>query len=59
MQVRDNVLKNNYDLVNTKAFQTMATYNYWRGWWNEPPRNVVERFQALRLSENKRDFREK
>tara|TARA_B100001093_G_scaffold220868_1_gene211845 strand:+ start:5803 stop:6435 length:633 start_codon:yes stop_codon:yes gene_type:complete len=43
MQVKDNVLNNNYDLVNTKAFQTMATYNYWRGWWNEPPRNVVEK----------------
>ena len=42
MQVRDNVLKNDYNLVNTKAFQTMSTYNYWRGWWNEPPRNVVE-----------------
>lgn len=42
MIVKDNVLKTNCKLHETKAFQSMPDYNYWTGWWNEKPRNIVE-----------------
>ncbi len=42
MIVKDNTLNLNYDLTETKSYKTMPHYNYWRGWWNENPRNTVE-----------------
>ena len=42
MIVKDNALNLNYDLTETDSYKTMPDYNYWRGWWNEEPRNTVE-----------------
>ena len=42
MFIKDNALNLDFKLEETKVYQTMPEYNYWRGWWNEPPRNTVE-----------------
>ena len=42
MILKDNVLNLNYDLVETDCYKTLPHYNYWRGWWNEKPRNIIE-----------------
>ena len=42
MIVKDDVLNLNYDLTEHLSYKTMPQYNYWRGWWNEEPRNKVE-----------------
>jgi len=42
MLIKDNALNLDFKLEETKVYQTMPEYNYWRGWWNEPPRNTVE-----------------
>lgn len=42
MIVKDNALFLDFNLAETKAYQTMPQYNYWKGWWTENPRNPVE-----------------
>ena len=42
MIVKDNVLNLDFDLVETDCYKSMPTYNYWKGWWNEKPRNIIE-----------------
>lgn len=42
MLVKDNALTLDFNLAETKAYQTMPMYNYWKGWWAENPRNPVE-----------------
>ena len=37
---QDDVL--DFNLAESKAYQTMPMYNYWKGWWAENPRNPVE-----------------
>jgi|TARA_B100000035_G_scaffold91919_1_gene77606 hypothetical protein len=42
MIVKDDALKLDFNLAESKAYQTMPMYNYWKGWWAENPRNPVE-----------------
>lgn len=42
MLVKDNALDLSFNLSDSKAYQTMPMYNYWKGWWAENPRNSVE-----------------
>ena len=42
MIVKDDALKLDFNLAESKAYQTMPHYNYWKGWWAENPRNQVE-----------------
>ena len=42
MIVKDHALKLDFNLAESKAYQTMPMYNYWKGWWAENPRNPVE-----------------
>lgn len=42
MILKDNVLNLDYDLVETNCYKTLPHYNYWQGWWNEEPRNIIE-----------------
>jgi|TARA_B100001094_G_C18172674_1_gene796057 hypothetical protein len=42
MIVIDDYLKPNFQLELCKSYLTLPTYNFWSGWWNEPPRNDVE-----------------
>ena len=42
MRVIDNSLNLDFKLHETECYKTMPTYNYWCGWWNEEPRNLVE-----------------
>nr|BAR25713.1 hypothetical protein [uncultured Mediterranean phage uvMED]BAR25756.1 hypothetical protein [uncultured Mediterranean phage uvMED] len=42
MLVKDNALDLSFNLADSKAYQTIPMYNYWKGWWAENPRNSIE-----------------
>ena len=42
MILKDDALNLNIDLVKTDCYKSLPTYNYWQGWWNEEPRNIIE-----------------
>jgi len=42
MLVKDNALDLSFNLADSKAYQTMPAYNFWKGWWAENPRNPIE-----------------
>ncbi len=42
MILKDDALNLNFDLVKTDCYKSLPTYNYWQGWWNEEPRNIIE-----------------
>ena len=33
MLVKDNALDLSFNLADSKAYQTMPAYNFWKGWW--------------------------
>ena len=47
MIVKDNALNLDFDLTETRSYKTMPQFNYWRGWWNEKPRNALEKVIEL------------
>ena len=42
IEVVDNQI-NIHNIVNSKAYSTLPVYNFWKGWWVEEPRNIVEK----------------
>jgi len=42
MILKDNALNLDFDLVETNCYKTLPDYNYWRGWWKQEPRNIIE-----------------
>lgn len=41
VQVKENLV-NLCNVAKSKSYQSLPTYNFWRGWWKEDPRNIVE-----------------
>lgn len=41
IQVKNNP-KNLCNVANSKSYKSLPIYNFWKGWWQEDPRNIVE-----------------